>query len=82
MTQAAADSDDCVDRCRGGRALCEGDRRLGRLATLTAPGTGVLSLERARIGGTFWPSALYEAVAQVAGVIAVSGLSFTRPEAR
>ncbi len=47
------------------------------LATLTAPGTGVLSLERARIGGTFWPSALYEAVAQVAGVIAVSGLSFT-----
>lgn len=47
------------------------------LANLTAPGTGVLSLEQARIGGTFWPSVLYEAVSQVPGVIAVSGLSFS-----
>ena len=46
-------------------------------AELTAPGTGVLSRERASIGGTFWPSALYEAVARVEGVLAVSGLSFT-----
>lgn len=47
------------------------------LAELTAPGSGVLSLEQARIGGTFWPSVLYEAVARVPGVIAVSGLSFS-----
>lgn len=47
------------------------------LATLTAPGTGVLSLEQARIGETFWPSVLYEAVSQVPGVIAVSGVSFS-----
>ena len=43
---------------------------------LTAPATGVLSRERARIGGTFWPSVLYEAIAQEAGVVAVAGLSF------
>ena len=47
------------------------------LAYLTAPGTGVLSLEQARIGGMFWPSVLYEAVSQVDGVIAVSGVSFS-----
>ncbi len=47
------------------------------LANLTAPATGVLSLERAAIGGTFWPSVLYEAVSQVPGVIAVSGMSFS-----
>jgi hypothetical protein len=47
------------------------------LAYITAPGTGVLSLEQARIGGTFWPSVLYEAVSQVDGVAAVSGLSFS-----
>ncbi|MEX2261848.1 MAG: hypothetical protein WD696_07840, partial [Bryobacteraceae bacterium] len=47
------------------------------LAHLTAPGTGVLSLEQARIGGMFWPSVLYEAVSQVDGVIAVSGVSFS-----
>ena len=47
------------------------------LAYLTAPGTGVLSLEQARIGGSFWPSVLYEAVSQVDGVIAVSGVSFS-----
>jgi hypothetical protein len=44
-------------------------------AHLTAPGTGVLSLEQARVGGTFWPSVLFEAVAQVRGAIAVSGLT-------
>jgi predicted phage baseplate assembly protein len=47
------------------------------LAHLTAHGTGVLSLEQARIGGTFWPSVLYEAVSQVDGVVAVSGASFS-----
>lgn len=47
------------------------------LAHLIAPGTGVLSLEQASIGGTFWPSVLYEAVGRVEGVIAVSGLSFS-----
>jgi hypothetical protein len=47
------------------------------LAFLTAPGTGVLSVEQARIGGTFWPSVLYEAIAQVEGVIAVSGVTFS-----
>jgi len=47
------------------------------LAHLTAPGTGVLSLEQARIGGLFWPSVLYEAVSQVDGVIAVSGMGFS-----
>jgi hypothetical protein len=46
-------------------------------ARLTAPGTGVLSRERASIGRTFWPSVLYEAVAQEAGVVGVAGLSFT-----
>jgi hypothetical protein len=46
------------------------------LAFLIAPGTGVLSLEQARIGGTFWPSILYEAVSQVKGVVAVSGVTF------
>jgi hypothetical protein len=46
------------------------------LAHLTASGTGVLSLEKARIGGMFWPSILYEAASQVEGVIAVSGVSF------
>lgn len=47
------------------------------LAHLTAPGSGVLSLEKAGIGGTFWPSVLYEATSQVEGVIAVSGVSFS-----
>ncbi|MDT5156603.1 MAG: hypothetical protein QOH51_960 [Acidobacteriota bacterium] len=47
------------------------------LARLTAQGTGVLSRERASIGGTFWPSVLYEAVAQVEGVIGVGGMSFS-----
>lgn len=46
-------------------------------ARLTAPGTGVLSRERASIGGTFWPSVLYEAIAQEAGVVGVAGLSFS-----
>jgi len=44
---------------------------------LTARSTGVLSRERASIGGTFWPSVLYEAIAQEAGVIGVAGLSFS-----
>lgn len=48
-------------------------------ASLTAPYTGVLSLERARIGGNFWPSILYEAVSQVQGVIAVSGVTLSSP---
>jgi hypothetical protein len=48
-------------------------------ARLTAPGTGVLSRERASIGGTFWPSVLYEAIAQEAGVVGVAGLSFSTP---
>jgi uncharacterized phage protein gp47/JayE len=47
------------------------------LSRLTAPGEGVLSRERAHIGGTFWPSVLYEAVSQVEGVIGVSGVSFS-----
>lgn len=42
---------------------------------LTTPGTGVLSLEQAGVGGTFWPSVLFEAVSQVRGVVAVSGLT-------
>ncbi|HEX7177281.1 MAG TPA: hypothetical protein VF240_18635 [Pyrinomonadaceae bacterium] len=46
---------------------------------LTEPGTGVLSREQAGIGGTFWPSVLYEAVAQVEGVLAVSGVTFSTP---
>jgi len=46
-------------------------------ARLTAPGTGVLSRERASIGGTFWPSVLYEAIAQQPGVVGVAGLSFS-----
>lgn len=46
-------------------------------ARLTAPGTGVLSRERASIGGTFWPSVLYEAIVQEPGVIGVAGLSFS-----
>ena len=46
-------------------------------ARLTAPGTGVLSRERASIGRTFWPSVLYEAIAQQAGVVGVAGLSFS-----
>jgi hypothetical protein len=48
-------------------------------ARLTAPGTGILSRERATIGGTFWPSVLYEAIAQEAGVVGVAGLSFSTP---
>ena len=44
---------------------------------LTTRGTGVLSLEQARVGGTFWPSVLFEAAAQVAGAVAVTGLTFT-----
>jgi hypothetical protein len=47
------------------------------LARLTASGTGVLSRERASIGGTFWPSVLYEAIAQIEGVVAVGGVSFS-----
>jgi hypothetical protein len=46
-------------------------------ARLTAPGTGVLSRERASIGGEFRPSVLYEAIAQEAGVVGVAGLSFS-----
>ena len=46
-------------------------------ARLTAPGTGVLSREHASIGGTFWPSVLYEAIAQEAGIVGVAGLSFS-----
>jgi predicted phage baseplate assembly protein len=46
-------------------------------ANLTAPGTGLLSRERAIIGGTFWPSVLYDAIAQVPGVIGVNGLTVT-----
>ena len=46
-------------------------------AKLTEPGAGVLSRERAVIGGTFWPSILFEAVAQVPGVVGVSGVSFS-----
>ena len=51
-------------------------------ARLTAPGTGVLSRERASIGGTFWPSVLYEAIAQEAGVVGVAGLSFSTAASR
>jgi predicted phage baseplate assembly protein len=46
-------------------------------AHLTRPGTGVLSLEQARVGGTFWPSVLFEAISQVPGAVAVTGLTFT-----
>jgi hypothetical protein len=46
-------------------------------ARLTEPGAGVLSRERAVIGGTFWPSVLFEAVAQVPGALGLSGVSFT-----
>jgi predicted phage baseplate assembly protein len=49
------------------------------VAHLMAPGTGVLSLQRAQIGGTFWPSSLYHAVSEVEGVIAVSGVTFSAP---
>ncbi len=38
---------------------------------------GVLNPAKASIGGTFWPGIIYEAAAQVEGVVAVSGLSFT-----
>jgi hypothetical protein len=38
---------------------------------------GVLSPEQATIGGTFWPSSIHRAAAEVAGVIAVNGLGFT-----
>jgi predicted phage baseplate assembly protein len=44
---------------------------------LTEPGAGVLSRERAVIGGTFWPSTLFESVGQVPGVVGVSGVSFS-----
>ncbi len=38
---------------------------------------GVLSPAQATIGGTFWPSSIHRAAAEVAGVIAVNGLGFT-----
>jgi hypothetical protein len=38
---------------------------------------GVLNPALASIGGTFWPSSIHRAAAEVAGVIAVNGLAFT-----
>jgi hypothetical protein len=42
---------------------------------------GVLNPAQASIGGVFWPTAIYEAAAQVEGVVAVNGLSFTTDSA-
>ena len=38
---------------------------------------GVLNPVHAPIGGTFWPSSIHRAAAEVDGVIAVNGLAFT-----
>jgi hypothetical protein len=38
---------------------------------------GVLNPTLAPIGGTFWPSSIHRAAAEVAGIIAINGLAFT-----
>lgn len=47
------------------------------VARLREPPNGVLSLWQASIGGAFWASPVFEAIAQVEGVVAVGGAVFT-----
>jgi hypothetical protein len=51
------------------------------VAHLRDPLHGFASRAQATIGGTFWPSRLYAAVAEVEGVVAVGGVAFVTPPA-
>jgi hypothetical protein len=49
------------------------------VAHLRDPQYGFASPAQAVLGGTFWPSRLYAAVAEVEGVVAVGGVAFVTP---